>query len=169
MGGEVEPQTMATAEFIEQFRTAHPVHESDGDCELVASEVWDGTITTDLRLLKRVITNMLRNAMEATKSGDRVTLRCCEEGDRVVFLVHNDSVMPEEVQMQLFQRSFSTKADTGRGIGTHSMKLIGERYLHGEVGFTSRAPEGTTFWIKLPKTYPSPLGRLGRAWPEREP
>ena len=33
---------------------------------------------------------------------------------------------------QVFLRSFSTKAATGRGIGTHSMKLIGERYLLGD-------------------------------------
>jgi signal transduction histidine kinase len=59
--------------------------------------------------------------------------------------------MAEEVQLQIFQRSFSTKASSGRGIGTHSMKLLGERYLGGRVEFTSRDGEGTTFRITLPK------------------
>ena len=72
-----------------------------------------------------------------------MTVRCRELGREVVFSVHTPQVMPPEVQMQVFQRSFSTKAKTGRGIGTHSMKLLGERYLGGRVALPAvnrRAP-----------------------------
>ena len=69
----------------------------------------------------------------------------------MVFSVHNPGVMPDEVQLQIFQRSFSTKAATGRGIGTHSMRLLGERYLGGEVTFVSQEPEGTVFRLSLPR------------------
>jgi signal transduction histidine kinase len=61
--------------------------------------------------------------------------------------------MPEEIQLQVFQRSFSTKASSGRGIGTYSMKLLGEHYLGGKVAFTSREPEGTEFTVTLPRIY----------------
>ncbi len=77
-----------------------------------------------------------------------------ESADRITFTVHNPGVMPEEVQLQLFQRSFSTKADEGRGIGTYSVKLFGERYLKGQVSFVSRAPDGTTFQLSVPKIFP---------------
>ena len=70
----------------------------------------------------------------------------------MVFAVHRPAVMPEEVQLQMFQRSFSTKGQPGRGIGTYSMKLLGERYLGGQVQFDSRPPEGTTFTLSLPKS-----------------
>jgi sensor histidine kinase regulating citrate/malate metabolism len=83
-----------------------------------------------------------------------VTVGCQERAEQVVFSVHNATVMPADVQSQVFQRSFSTKAKTGRGIGTHSMRLFGERYLGGRVGFTSREPEGTLFTITLPKSPP---------------
>jgi len=59
--------------------------------------------------------------------------------------------MPHNVQLQIFQRSFSTKAQTGRGIGTYSIKLLGEQYLGGKVEFTSREPDGTAFVLTLPK------------------
>ena len=72
-----------------------------------------------------------------------------------MFSVHNDAVMPPEVQMQVFQRSFSTKARLGRGIGTHSMRLFGERYLGGKVDFISREFAGTTFTLTLPKVHAS--------------
>ena len=65
--------------------------------------------------------------------------------------VNNSAVVPQDVQLQVFQRSFSTKGAAGRGIGTYSMKLFGERYLGGEVGFVSRELEGTTFRLRLPK------------------
>jgi len=42
--------------------------------------------------------------------------------------------------MQVFNRSFSIKGGD-RGLGTYSIKLLSERYLNGEVGFTSE--EGT--------------------------
>ena len=69
--------------------------------------------------------------------------------------------------MQIFQRSFSTKGQPGRGIGTYSIKLFGETYLGGR-GFVSpaEAPEGTTFSIVLPKvrldTLAAALSRAAR-------
>jgi Signal transduction histidine kinase regulating citrate/malate metabolism len=57
--------------------------------------------------------------------------------------------MPREVQLQLFQRSFSTKG-SNRGLGTYSMKLLTERYLHGSIAFTVSEEEGTTFFARYP-------------------
>jgi hypothetical protein len=94
---------------------------------------------------------MIKNALEAIPQGQTVTLQCQEQGDDVVFSVNNPGVMPRDVQRQVFQRSFSTKSKSGRGIGTHSIKLLGERYLGGEVGFTSDPSDGTTFSIRLRK------------------
>ncbi len=129
----------------------HPVARNR---RIERADIWDGTLVTDERLLARVLGNMIKNALEATLAGGRVTVGCQERAEQVVFSVHNATVMPADVQSQVFQRSFSTKAKTGRGIGTHSMRLFGERYLGGRVGFTSREPEGTLFTITLPKSPP---------------
>ncbi|MCX6911436.1 MAG: ATP-binding protein [Verrucomicrobia bacterium] len=58
--------------------------------------------------------------------------------------------MPPSVQLQVFNRSFSTKG-SGRGLGTYSVKLLTERYLKGKAGFTTSKEGGTTFFIILPK------------------
>ncbi|MPN46151.1 hypothetical protein SDC9_193734 [bioreactor metagenome] len=60
--------------------------------------------------------------------------------------------MPPDSQLQIFNRSFSTKGD-GRGLGTYSIRLLGEKYLKGHVGFTSNKNDGTTFFIRLPKEH----------------
>jgi sensor histidine kinase regulating citrate/malate metabolism len=64
----------------------------------------------------------------------------------------NPTYMTEETKLQVFQRSFSTKG-INRGLGTYSMKLLGERYLKGKVGFTSDEKNGTHFFIRLKKKF----------------
>jgi len=149
---KVKWATRSTGALLESLRSMHAVTAELG-VHIEIADCWEGSIETDEHLLIRVVGNMLQNAIEATAVGETVTLSCHEEDDTVRFSVHNHGTMPDEVQRQVFHRSFSTKAATGRGIGTHSMKLIGERYLLGAVDFTS-TEEGTTFWVTLPKRRP---------------
>ncbi len=102
-------------------------------------------------LLRRVLGNLVKNALEATPPGGTVELGADDHGARLVFSVHNEGAMPAEVQQQLFQRSFSTKGETGRGIGTFSARLLTERCLGGVIGFTSSEGLGTTFTVALPR------------------
>jgi len=110
----------------------------------------DATLLTDPTLLSRVLGNLVKNALEASRKGETVVLSYApgEDGGGM-FMVNNPAVMPRDVQLQIFQRSFSTKG-SGRGIGTYSIKLLTERYLGGKVSFTSTGEEGTTFFIELP-------------------
>lgn len=110
----------------------------------------DVRFSTDKTQLTRIVGNMLKNALEASPSGERVLVGCDRDRDtQVSFWVQNFQVMPPEVQLQIFNRSFSTKGN-GRGIGTYSIKLLCERYLKGEVSFVSSAEQGTIFKVTLP-------------------
>jgi signal transduction histidine kinase len=68
----------------------------------------------------------------------------------VAFHVNNAGEIPPTVAPRIFQRSFTTKAGTGHGLGTYGMRLLGERYLGGKVSFTTSAEAGTVFSIRLP-------------------
>jgi signal transduction histidine kinase len=109
----------------------------------------DYTINTDPVLLKRILVNMIKNALEATPDKGKVTVNCKLAPESVIIRVHNPGHMPRDVQQQVFQRSFSTKG-TGRGLGTYSMKLLGEKFLNGKVSFESTAASGTVFSLELP-------------------
>jgi len=104
---------------------------------------------TDLRLLHRILINLTKNAIEASSEKEVVRLGCEQNGNDLEFWVHNQNCMPAQVQRQIFQRSFSTKG-SGRGLGTYSIKLLGERYLKGRVSFTSSPEKGTTFRFRCP-------------------
>lgn len=116
--------------------------------------IWpDGDIEmhTDIHLVSRVLGNMLLNALEATAEGGIVRLNTTMDDTDVMWEVWNDAYIPSDIQLRIFQKHFSTKSSMGRGVGTHSMKLLGEQYLRGEVGFTSTPEAGTTFSFKHPK------------------
>lgn len=107
-------------------------------------------IKSDSTLLIRCIGNLIKNAFEAVSKNQQVYVYAKREGDEAVFYVKNDGVIPENIQLQIFQRSFSTKAASGRGIGTYSVKLLVEQYLNGKVSFISNENLGTIFSIRIP-------------------
>ena len=65
-----------------------------------------------------------------------------------IFAVHNDAVIPAKQQQRIFIYGNSSKGE-GRGLGTYSMKLIGETYLHGRVWFKSEEGFGTEFYFEI--------------------
>lgn len=104
---------------------------------------------TDISLLSRVLCNMITNALEATEEDGNVKV-WAEHSDNVLsFCVWNKLVIPPDIALRIFQRNFSTKKEAGRGIGTYSMKLFGEKILGGSVSFISSQEEGTVFKIAL--------------------
>jgi hypothetical protein len=112
------------------------------------------TIETDPSILRRVLRNLLMNALEASHPNETIEIGCRDLGGEVELWVHNPGVMPEPVRAQIFQRSFSTKGG-GRGLGTYSIKLLSERYLKGAVTFRSTPAEGTCFYARYPKRLPT--------------
>lgn len=115
----------------------------------------DCVLLSDYTLLSRVLGNLLKNALEASTAGQAVTVGWRHDGERVTFTCHNELAMPRDVQLQVFQRSFSTKG-RDRGIGTYSVRLLTEKYLHGKVTFRSDERHGTEFSVELPLRPPEP-------------
>lgn len=111
-------------------------------------------IETDHHFIIRSLGNLLKNALEAVGAGAKVSISAYEYGENIRFVVANDGVMPKHIQLQIFNRSFSTKAKKGRGIGTYSVKLLIENYLKGKVSFISNQEEQTKFIIEIPKKFP---------------
>jgi len=145
-----QPVRMNSREFLGKVAEFYREHEAarerliEIDCEAA-----DVEFTSDQALLTRVMGNMIKNALEASDKGEKVKSGCNVNGEQIEFWVHNSGCMPRDVQLQVFQRSFSTK-EMGRGLGTYGMKLLTERYLMGSVTFSSSQEEGTRFTVRLP-------------------
>lgn len=137
--------------LLSDLQRTYAKHElNNGKPIQISMDSTNCTFTSDLVLLRRILGNMIKNAIEMNVPHDTITLDCKESETIVKLSVHNNSIVADIAKVQLFKRFFSTKGK-GRGLGTYSMKLLGEKYLNGKVGFTSSEESGTTFFIQLPK------------------
>ncbi len=149
--GELQPQLepVAATEALKNVQQLYRNHPAAAGRQV---EVDPGAsccrLNTDPAILQRVLANMLKNALEASPSGGTVWLGTDVGPDTCTFWCRNGGEIPREVALQIFQRSFSTKGH-GRGIGTYSIKLLGERYLGGNVSFTTSKEHGTRFQVRL--------------------
>jgi signal transduction histidine kinase len=150
--GEYVPQLekVDLNELLGEMRELHSHHEHLPERKLLFVPGEPCFICTDPPVLRRIIGNMALNALEAIGEGETVQFALSDTPELLRIEVSNPGEMPANIQLKVFKRSFSSKAKSGRGIGTYSMKLFGERYLGGKVGFTCAAGR-TTFFIELPR------------------
>ncbi|MBI5666965.1 MAG: GHKL domain-containing protein [Chloroflexi bacterium] len=146
----VRPVRLESLALLRDIKAAYDNHDlAQGRCIEISPAARQVVFFSDTALIQRVLINMVKNALEATPEGGTVTLSCHDDDEGVAFTVHNPAFIPRKVQLQVFQRSFSTKG-SDRGLGTYSMKLLTERYLHGTVSFTTSPAKGTTFIAHYP-------------------
>ncbi len=150
--GTLKPnrQIIISDELVRGVLTQYAsLNEGEGKSAVIAPLCDSFPLVSDETILRRVLGNMVKNALEASPPGEEVTIGCWNRDGRAVFEVHNAGTIPVEAQPRIFDRFFSTKG-VGRGLGTYSMKLLAEGFLGGEVFFTSNRLKGTTFSISLP-------------------
>jgi K+-sensing histidine kinase KdpD len=103
----------------------------------------------DPKILARILINMAKNALEAVMASEEVILKVERNGNKIIFSSTNPGYIPEDIQLQIFHRTFSTKGEN-RGLGTYSMKMHTEKYLNGKIYFNTSLEKGTTFYCELP-------------------
>jgi K+-sensing histidine kinase KdpD len=151
---ELDIQPFSTKEILEEVKLLYENHDvAKGKRISIRNGTYDAIIKTDKTVLRRILGNLLKNALEASKPGDEVSLFCKSVQKLIEFEVENPAFIPHDIQMQLFKRSFSTKGNN-RGLGTYSIKLLTERYLKGQIHFSSDERNGTVFTA----TYPEIIG-----------
>lgn len=148
---QIKVQPLRSLLVLESVLSVFSGHEAAEGRQLCLEQQSEGvSFQSDVTLLRRVLVNLVKNALEASAPGQTVTTSCSKnEKGGPVFSVHNPGFMERDVQLQVFKRSFSTKGE-GRGLGTYSVKLLTERYLGGAVGFSSSREKGTIFTVSLP-------------------
>jgi len=148
----VHPVDVDTIELINELKENYSeYYVARGKYIRVSEEFERVKIHSDRILLLRVLGNMLKNACEASEKEDVITLRCKKLKEGIRLGIHNKGYIPRDIQLQLFNRSFSTKGEC-RGLGTYSIRLITRRYLNGCEGFTSTEADGTEFFVYIPFT-----------------
>lgn len=107
------------------------------------------SIRVDPQLIEEVLTNLIRNALDAMESGGRIRLEAHAAADRVVIRVDDDGPgIPESVRSTLFKAFTSTKA-TGTGLGLAIARKVVEAH-DGTIDVHDSPLGGARFELSLP-------------------
>lgn len=108
----------------------------------------------DRRILKRVLANLVSNALKFTSEGE-VALRACLHSDLLRFEVADTGpgIPPDELT-RIFDKYFhirrrKERPEHGFGLGLAFCKFAVEEH-GGKIGVSSELGRGTTFWVALP-------------------
>jgi K+-sensing histidine kinase KdpD len=143
-------QPVALNSIIQEVQDVVTNHPAATGKYLHISDIPDIELNTDSSLLVRILTNMTVNAFEATSDGNEVKIYLKQSGDNITFSVWNKEAIPEDIALRIFQRNYTTKNESGRGLGTYVMKHFGENYLGGKVEFSTSVTNGTVFSFTQP-------------------
>jgi len=107
---------------------------------------------TDKTLLRRILTNLVKNALEAGSEKEPVEITITNKlKDKTCRIdVKSHPLIAESDQLNIFRKAFSTKGN-GRGWGTYGIRLLAEHYLNGTVSFVSNPKVRTVFTVELPE------------------
>ena len=106
-------------------------------------------VMADSAYLKRILGNLVSNAVQAMPDGGKLKIQAYREAADVVITVEDTGVgIPDDVKPKLFTPLFTTKS-RGQGFGLAVVKRLTEA-LNGTVTFQSHISKGTKFIIRLP-------------------
>ena len=108
-------------------------------------------VELDRYAIYQVIVNLVRNALQATKPGGVVEVRTfCDQDEAVIEVEDNGTGMTSEVRTRMFDPFFTTRGDSGLGLGLRAVRSI-VRQHGGTVKVRSREGRGTRIQARLPR------------------
>jgi C4-dicarboxylate-specific signal transduction histidine kinase/CheY-like chemotaxis protein len=121
------------------------------------------TVRSDEALLRRILQNLLSNAIRYTPRG-RVLIGCRRQGEQLRIEVHDQGPgIPESLQREIFEEfrrlGEGHDEDRGAGLGLAIVERLGKLLGH-EIGLRSQLGRGSVFWVCVP---------LARAAPQAAP
>lgn len=119
----------------------------------VLNEIPFFEVYLDLDKMKRVITNLVKNAADAMPNGGSITLKATKNNETAkIFVTDTGTGIPENVLPNIFTPLFTTKAQ-GMGFGLAICKRIIDAHA-GTISVETKLGKGTTFTINLPLAAP---------------
>jgi signal transduction histidine kinase len=138
-------------------KTFKPLAEKKGIALHIAVEE-ELTIRTDPAYLKRILENLVSNALKFSFAGSSVFLRILSSNESIYISVEDQGPgISEDDQKKMFRRfqklsARPTSGETSTGLGLSIVKGLVEK-LRGELKVKSELGKGTSFIIKLNKSF----------------
>jgi two-component system OmpR family sensor kinase len=144
-------------ELVADVARAAQVLASEKDVTVQHSVADEAAFTGDEELLRRMIANLVENAVKHAPSGSSVQLELVRDADAYRITVTDTGAgIPAEVQPQIFERFYRGDSarrrdgdSGGAGLGLAIARWVARQH-RGDVSLDRSAPGETTFKIQLP-------------------
>ncbi len=140
--------------FFEAFEAAQNFAQQK-HLALEFQTIQPATISGDPGLIKRLLTNLISNAVRYTPAGGKIIFALHHESSNVVVAITDTGIgIPEEALPYIFDRFYRVEQSRshetgGSGLGLAIAQKIAE--LHGgKISVQSTVGQGTTFRVSLP-------------------
>jgi PAS domain S-box-containing protein len=115
-------------------------------------------LAVDRYFIKRVLVNLITNAIQAMPDGGTLTVKATQENGMARISVEDTGLgIPEENRNEIFKPLFTTKSK-GQGFGLAVCKRLVEAHNDGSITFESEAGKGSKFTIQVPNKLRRPMG-----------
>jgi two-component system phosphate regulon sensor histidine kinase PhoR len=136
------------------IETSQPRIPSGVTVELAAPRVLP-SVLGDPAKTRRILSNLLDNAVKYSPDGGRIDVIIALQGDRLRFTVRDEGLgIPPGEQERIFEKFYRLDAAMSRGVGGSGLGLYICRELargmNGRIWVTSEPGAGSTFSFELP-------------------
>ncbi len=152
---ELNRQAFPLSELLEEVGQKYSLLAQEKDLEIISRiEAQETTVFADLRLMERVLQNLLDNAIKHSPAHEKIFLDLSTRDGKVQVQVRNTGVgIPEEDLAQIFDRYYKVEKhygdQKGTGLGLAIVKNILE--VHNSfIQVSSKIHEYTSFSFQLP-------------------
>jgi signal transduction histidine kinase len=121
-------------------------------------------VAGDKRMIRRMVANLIDNAIKYTPPGGSVNVRLSRDGSNRILLTVSDSgigITPEDLPriFDRFYRGDRSRSEAGLGLGLSLARAIARAH-GGDITVASIPDRGTTFTVTLPARRSKSLERL---------
>ncbi|MHC1699521.1 MAG: ATP-binding protein [Humidesulfovibrio sp.] len=109
-------------------------------------------------LCASMLTNLVKNALEASPEGGIVTVDLQNLGETVRIVVRNKGEVPDSIRERFFEKFVTAGKAFGTGVGTYSAKRIAE-FHGGSITLDCSVPGQTSVTVLLPRTQSAKAGQ----------
>jgi two-component system OmpR family sensor kinase len=149
----LRPVTLYLDDVVEECRRAVGLLASTRGVTVRTHSPSDVSIRGDEELLRRLILNLLQNAIQHSPAGGLVSVDIAPNGSRVYVRVADTGTgIPESDRGRIFERFVQldpSRRAEGTGLGLPIAKWIAEAH-QGSLSVESTGPAGSTFCVVLP-------------------
>ena len=149
----LQPVDLYLSDVVEDCRSAVDVLAAERGITIASFGPRDVPVRGDEELLRRLLVNLLQNAVQHSPRGGAVTIDVSPNGSRVHVRVRDSgSGIPESDRSRIFDRFVQLDASRrteGTGLGLPIAKWIAEVH-QGSLSLESTGPDGSTFCVELP-------------------